>query len=95
MNNTAEYTGALILWKQGTPRTQLGDAAQSITLNAKRGCATLSETGFDGLIKLLLTRVGPNKSMMLEKSLAPYNTATCYFIPEMLCNVVRLGRLDR
>ena len=60
----------------------------------RRGCATMSETGLDGLKERLLTHVGPNKFIQLENTLAQYNTATRYFKDEMPFFIVRRARSE-
>lgn len=95
MTHTGDYTGTLLLWKHGTPRAKLGNSFKNITLFEECGCATLSETGFDGLNERLLQYVGPHKYMQLDTALAPYTTATRYFKEETLFGIVRLGILGR
>lgn len=53
MTGTAEFTSALLLWRQDTPLTKLGDAFQGITPNAQEWNRSLSDLGLEGLTSIM------------------------------------------
>lgn len=88
-------TGAILLWKQGTPGTRLGDAFQNVSMEPKPGVKSLEEVSLDGLKEILQKYFYPGFYVQLEKSLQQYHTATRAFKEDVPCFITRLEIVER
>lgn len=77
---TETGTSALLLWKQGTPTTRLGDAFQNISMGEEEeGYTLLEQVCLDGIKDIPRKHVAPDLDVQLEKQRLTYNIATRYF----------------
>lgn len=92
---TGQDTRALLLWKQGTPKTRLGDVVQDMSLTETEGYVTLADKGLDALKQFLETPFAPGNYVQLAKSCIQYKFGTRCFKEDMPCFITRLEPLER